>query len=199
MPADPKKVQALRASGTLNSHPEKVRVPRFAEKEFFDPNDLVQLKYETLRAVEVDGQRASALRFADPMVQALYSALLVFHLLPRGFSNRELRNHWAPLLGKKPQSITPGQMTYHLRRLRLHGFIERQAGTHSYQVTDKGLQVALFFTQSYARLIRPGLGAVSLPPLPSDNRLQRAFAQVKNAMDNYGMEKLDTKTLRKTG
>ena len=60
MPADPKKVQALRASGTLNSHPEKVRVPRFLEKEFFDPNDLVQLKYETLRAVEVDGQPLSA-------------------------------------------------------------------------------------------------------------------------------------------
>src|SRR5436190_1515428 len=60
MPTDPKKVQALRASGTLNPHPEKVRAPRFAEKEFFDPNDLVQLKYETLRAVEVDGQPLSA-------------------------------------------------------------------------------------------------------------------------------------------
>ena len=60
MPVDPKKVQALRASGTLNPHPEKVRAPRFAEKEFFDPNDLVQLKYETLRAVEVDGQPLSA-------------------------------------------------------------------------------------------------------------------------------------------
>jgi hypothetical protein len=34
----------------------------------------------------VDRQRASALRFADPLVQALFSALLVFRLLPRGFS-----------------------------------------------------------------------------------------------------------------
>src|SRR6202044_132373 len=68
--------------------------------------------------VVVNGQRASALRFADVTVQALLSALLVFRLLPRGFSNRELRDHWAPLLGKKAQTITPGQMTYHLRRLR---------------------------------------------------------------------------------
>jgi transposase len=60
MPADPKKIQALRASGTLNPHPEKVRAPRFAEREFFDPNDLVQLKYETLRALEADGQSLSA-------------------------------------------------------------------------------------------------------------------------------------------
>src|SRR5438128_3462589 len=64
--------------------------------------------------VVVAGQRASALRCADPRVQALFSALLVFRLLPRGFSNRELRDHWAPLVGKSSQSITPGQMTYHL-------------------------------------------------------------------------------------
>ena len=69
----------------------------------------------------VDGQRASALPFADVTVQALLTALLVFRLLPRGFSNRDLREHWAPLLGRTPQSISPGQMTYHLRRLRLHG------------------------------------------------------------------------------
>src|SRR5580692_5359115 len=40
--------------------------------------------------LEVHGQRANALRFADVAVQALLSALLVFRLLPRGFSNREL-------------------------------------------------------------------------------------------------------------
>ena len=61
MPPDPKKIQALRASGTLNPRPQKVRNPRFAETEFFDPHDLVQVKYETLRAVEVDGQ-AGAVR-----------------------------------------------------------------------------------------------------------------------------------------
>jgi transposase len=60
MPPDSKKIQALRASGTLNPRPEKVRSSRFAEAEFFDPNDLVQLKYETLRAVVVDGQSLSA-------------------------------------------------------------------------------------------------------------------------------------------
>ncbi len=60
MPADPKKIQALRTSGTLNPHPEKVRASRFAERDFFDPNDLVQLKYETLRSVEVEGQSLSA-------------------------------------------------------------------------------------------------------------------------------------------
>src|SRR5262249_5777832 len=63
--------------------------------------------------VEVDGQRASGLRFADVAVQALLSALLIFRLLPRGFSARDLRDHWAPLVGKAPAAMTPGQMTYH--------------------------------------------------------------------------------------
>jgi len=54
MPPDPKKIQALRANGTLNPHPEKVRVAHFAEREFFDPHDLVQIKYETLRLVTID-------------------------------------------------------------------------------------------------------------------------------------------------
>ena len=103
--------------------------------------------------IEVDGQRASGLRFADVAVQALLSALLVFRLLPRGFSNRDLRDHWAALLGKGPDDMTPGQMTYHLRRLRLHGLIERIPGTHRYQVTRLGCAPPCFAlaptTESY--------------------------------------------------
>ena len=56
MPSEPNKIQALRSSGTLNPRPQKVRHPSFADAGFFDPNDLLQLKYETLRAVETDGQ-----------------------------------------------------------------------------------------------------------------------------------------------
>jgi hypothetical protein len=41
----------------------------------------------------VQEQRVSALRFADPMVQAVWNALLLFDLLPIGFSIRELRDN----------------------------------------------------------------------------------------------------------
>ena len=40
-----------------------------------------------------------------------------------------------PLLGIAPDQLTPGQMTYHLRRLRLHGLIQRIPNSHRYQVT----------------------------------------------------------------
>jgi transposase len=53
---DPKrsKADALAAEGTLNPAPEKVRDPKFAEGEFFDPRDLLQVKYEMLRRVSVE-------------------------------------------------------------------------------------------------------------------------------------------------
>jgi hypothetical protein len=133
----------------------------------------------------VDGQRASALRYGDTCVLALLSALLVFRLLPRGFCNRELREHLAPLLGEDPSALTQGRMTYQLRRLRLHGLIVRQTGTHRYGVTDQGLRVALFFTRSYARVLRPGLSQVAAEKLPEDPPLRRAFAQLERAMDQY--------------
>ena len=134
---------------------------------------------------EVEGQRASALRYGDACVLALLSALLVFRLLPRGFCNRELREHLAPLLGEDPSALTQGRLTYQLRRLRLHGLIVRQVGTHRYAVTDQGLRVALFFTRSYARVLRPGLSQVTPEGPPEDPPLRRAFGQLERAMDQY--------------
>ena len=43
-----------------------------------------------------------------------------------------------------------------MRRLRLHGLIERVAASFRYRVTDRGFRVALFFTRVYNRILRPG-------------------------------------------
>jgi len=135
--------------------------------------------------LEVQGQRASALRYADTCVLALLSALLVFRLLPRGFANHELREHLAPLLGKDPSEMTQGRMTYQLRRLRLHGLIVRQPRSHRYEVTQRGFRIALFFTRSYARLLRPGIAELLDPAARPDSRLRRAADQLETAMDEY--------------
>ncbi len=50
------KVEALRAAGALHPRPQAVRDPLFESHEFFDPRDLVQVRYEMLRRVDVDGQ-----------------------------------------------------------------------------------------------------------------------------------------------
>jgi transposase len=50
------KTQSLRARHSFNSAADKVRAPLFGENPFFDPCDLVQVRYEMLRAVWVDGE-----------------------------------------------------------------------------------------------------------------------------------------------
>lgn len=55
---DPK-AEILRERGCLHPHPEKVSDEAFATNEFFDPRDLLQVKYEMLRRVSVDGQPVS--------------------------------------------------------------------------------------------------------------------------------------------
>ncbi len=130
----------------------------------------------------VGHQRAPALRFGDPRVHALFAAIVIFRLLPDGFANRDLRAHLAPLLGLDAETMTAGRMTYDLRRLRLHGLIQRVPGTHRYQVTNLGLRTAVFFTRSYNRLIRTGLAEINDPDHPGP--LHRAFDKLQTEMDH---------------
>ena len=51
---NPAKAKALHEEGTLNPVPQKVNDPKFLSHEFFDPLDVVQVKYEMLRRVRVE-------------------------------------------------------------------------------------------------------------------------------------------------
>ena len=66
---DPK-VEALRVDGAFNRHADQVTDPLFAGHAFFDARDLVQVKYEMLRRVEIDAQpiapTAAAFRLSRP-------------------------------------------------------------------------------------------------------------------------------------
>lgn len=57
--SDPRKQQALRAHGSLNPHPEAVTSALFQNSDFFDPRDLVQVKYEMLRRADAENQPVS--------------------------------------------------------------------------------------------------------------------------------------------
>src|ERR1022692_3511692 len=56
---DPK-VTALRESRCLNPHPDRVTDEAFLAEEFFDARDAVQVKYEMVRRVSVDGAPVTA-------------------------------------------------------------------------------------------------------------------------------------------
>ena len=141
---------------------------------------------ELHRPVCIDGQRASALRFGDRRVQALFAALLRFDLLPQGFRNRELRETVAALCGLSPDDYGAGRMTYDLRRLRLRGIIERIPRTQRYRVTAEGMCVALAYHRTHARVLvpfcrRPSTGnrpRVCAKPWPSTTARSTALGTV---------------------
>ena len=133
--------------------------------------------------LEVNGQRTSALRTTDLRVLALWHLLVWFRLLPCGFANRDLREQLAALTGQLPTTITQGRMTYDLRRLRLHGMIERIPKTHRYRVTPFGLRAALFFTRTHARLYRPVVSEMLAHAPPEERALARHFARLDEEID----------------
>jgi hypothetical protein len=143
---------------------------------------------EVQRPQVVGAQRVPALRVTDPRVQALLSALVVFRLLPHGFAAPEFRQHVAPLLGVPPAALTPGRLTYDLRRLRLHGLIARTPKTHRYHVTPFGFRLALFVTRVHARIFRPGV-ALLAPAIGRDrSALRGAFDRLERAVNTWCAE-----------
>jgi hypothetical protein len=107
------------------------------------------------------GTRIPGLRLGDQRSHALLSALLIFRLQPNGFTNRDLRNLTAQLRGLPPETVTAGQMTYDLRRLRTHGLIGKIPHSHRYQITDNGLSTAMFLTRVHDRLLPTGMAILA--------------------------------------
>ena len=125
------------------------------------------------------GQRTGALRFGDQRAMALAGSLcLVVHAVT-GFTNKSLRGLVAGLLGT---DYSASQMSYDLRRLRLHGLITRLPGTNTYVTTPEGIRVAVFYTKLRKRLLAPLLDA-DRPPAPIE--LRRALGTVDHVLGEY--------------
>ena len=126
-----------------------------------------------------EGSRTGALRFGDPRVTALAGALSAHVHTVSGFTNQRLRSLVAGLLGV---DYTPNQMSYDLRRLRLHGLITRQPGTNTYTLTPDGVRFAIFYTKVHDRILRPLLAA-DHPPAPTE--LKQALRTIDRHLDRY--------------
>jgi transposase len=78
------KVEALRAEGTLNRRSDQVTDPVFRTHEFFDARDVVQVKYEMLRRVEIEAQAVA------PTAAAFHLSRPSFYQAQRAFQARGL-------------------------------------------------------------------------------------------------------------
>lgn len=132
------------------------------------------------------GERAAALRFGDPRVMAIWSALCCVALLPAGFTNATLRALIAPLLGAPPAEYSARRMSYDLRRLVRKQVIARVAGTHRYVLSEDGRRLALTFAGTYRRILIPALGEL-VQGTPSDvpRPLSLAWRRLTSELDRF--------------
>jgi len=79
--------------------------------------------------------------------------------------------------------MTSGQITYDLRRLRLHGLIERIPRTFRYRVTGTGLRTAMLLTRAHNRVFRAGLAELTDPSPPIPTQLRTADRAYQAAID----------------
>ena len=84
------KLEALGQNGTLNAHPGDVTDNLFSDNEFFDPRDMLQVKYEMLRRVRQDGLPVSKVtkmfgfsRVSYYQIQHAYDQQGLVGLMPR--------------------------------------------------------------------------------------------------------------------
>ena len=137
--------------------------------------------------ITATGTRVAGLRLTDPRALALLHVLCVFRLLPHGFTNAVPRHHLAPLIGMTPDLMTSGQITYDLRRLRMHGLIERIPGTFRYQVTDAGMRSAQFLTRLHDRVLRTGLAEITDPDPPASTALRAYQTAIDDIIRHAGL------------
>ena len=97
---------------------------------------------------------------------------------------------WLHCSGQKPSRLTLGRTTYDLRRLRLHGLIERAPKSYRYRITAKGLRTAIFYTRLYNRAPNR-LAIISQRAIDMSCRSPNPSARRKCAVNKwYGDEKL---------
>ena len=89
------------------------------------------------------------------------------------------------MLGLEESAIRPGRMSYELRRLRLHGLIERLAKSHRYRLTARGLRTAIFYQRVYAKVLRPGLSLLHEPQRAEPSSISRAVHKLHAEIDHF--------------
>ncbi len=203
-----KEGRALRTETTINNPGDfgikkrLTHLPELREIGFSANRRLLgvqRLSHNPIRAAEAfhavhdpiitaEGTHIAGLRLGDRRAQGLLQALLVFRLLPNGFLNRDLRGLIAGLLGRGPDEISAGQVSYDLRRLRAHGLIARVPRSHRYRVTDTGLHHAMLITHLHTRVLQPGLAQLTDPQPPAPTALRTAARNYQRALDQLTQE-----------
>jgi transposase len=124
-PPDPKR-DALRQRGCLHPHPEKVTDELFRTTAFFDSRDLLQVKYEMLRRVEVDGHTVSHSAFIFGLSRpSFYQAKALYE-----------QGGLPALLPKKPGPRRAHKLSEQIVET-VHGMLDQEPGLDSTTLAER--------------------------------------------------------------
>jgi hypothetical protein len=126
------------------------------------------------------GTSRVALRYGEPRAMAVLAALCLCLHQVAGLRNRTLRPLVETLLGTP---YPASRMSYDLWRLRTNGLLRRLPGRHVWVLTPEGIQVALFMTKSYRRVIDPLFAAAASPR--GDPDLRRALRLIDATLTRF--------------
>jgi transposase len=110
------KIDALTEDGTLNPSPDRVSDPKFQAGGFFDPRDVVQVKYEMLR--RVSAEQASVTDVSDEygvsrptfyQAKADFEAAGIAGLVPKKRGPRGPHKLQSEVLAFLETRLTPGE------------------------------------------------------------------------------------------
>jgi transposase len=126
---DPAKLHALREQGSLHRHPAAVTDALFQQNPFFDPRDVVQVKYEMLRRVEIDqasvSSAAAAFGFSRPsfyQAKGAFAEQGLAGLLPRKRGPRHAHKLTAEVIAflaerrSAESALSAAQLAQHVHR-----------------------------------------------------------------------------------
>ena len=148
---DPK-IRALQQQGTLNPRPKAVRDPLFLQDDFFDPHDLVQVKYEMLRRVRTEGQSvtdaAANFGFSRPsfyQAQSAFDQAGLAGLVPRKRGPRQAHKLTAEVLA------FIGEMRQKEPSIRLPDLVNRIQERFAIKVHPRSIERSLLRHQKKRR------------------------------------------------
>jgi transposase len=142
-PLDPKAAQ-LHADGTLNRRAAQVTDPVFRAHDFFDARDVVQVKYEMLRRVEIEAQPVA------PTAVAFHLSRPSFYQAQRAFQERGLAGLLPQKRGPRGgHKVTPDLLAFVQQRraedpaLRPPALVQQIANRFGITVHPRSIERAL--------------------------------------------------------
>lgn len=105
--------------------------------------------------ITIGSVRYPGIKIHDTRIIRLLEVLLHRGTTVGGWTAKQIHEAVLTTFQLSPKTSGLNQLRYDLRKLKGHGLLQRDGGHYAYQLTDKGLQVALLFLFFHKRLCGP--------------------------------------------